>query len=34
MLLNDSGYINEKMYNSIEPDIKEIIKLLVSSINT
>ena len=34
MLLNDSDYINEKMYNSIEPDIKEIIKLLVSSINT
>ena len=34
MLLKDSNYISIKMYNSIEPEIKEIIKLLVSSIKT
>jgi four helix bundle protein len=33
-LLKDSDYIDDKMYRSIEPDIKELIKLLVSSINT
>ncbi len=34
MLLKDCNFISEKMYNSIEPDIKELIKLLVSSIKT
>ena len=33
-LLKDSEYINEKMYNSIEPEIKELISILVSSIKT
>lgn len=33
-LLKDSEYIDEKMLKSIEPDAKELIKLLVSSINT
>ena len=33
-LLNDSDYINEKMYNSIQPNIKELISMLVSSIKT
>ena len=30
MLLKDSGYIDEKNYNSIYPDIVELIKLLIS----
>ena len=33
-LLKDTDYINEKMYNSIKPEIIEIISLLVSSIKT
>ena len=33
-LLKDSEYINEKMFNSIQPDTEELIKILVSSINT
>jgi len=33
-LLKDSSYINEKMFKSIKPDAEELIKLLVSSINT
>jgi len=33
-LLKDSDYLDEKMYQSIEPDIEELIKLLVSSIKT
>jgi len=34
MLLRDSHYIENKMYSSIEPEIKELIKLLVASIKT
>ena len=34
MLLHDTEYINAKMFHSIEPDNKELIKLLVSSIKT
>ena len=33
-LLKDIEYLNEKMFNSIEPEIKELIKLLISSIKT
>jgi four helix bundle protein len=33
-LLHEAGYINEKMYQSIEPEIKTLIKLLVSSVKT
>ena len=33
-LLKDSEYLDKKMYESIEPDIEELIKLLVSSIKT
>ena len=33
-LLRDSEYIDEKMFQSIKPDIEELIKLLVSSIKT
>ncbi len=33
-LLHDSGYISMDMFNSISPQIKELIKLLVTSINT
>ena len=33
-LLKDSGYLNDKMYHSISPEIKELIRLLVSSIKT
>ena len=33
-LLKDSEFIDEKMLNSIQPDAEELIKLLVSSINT
>ncbi len=33
-LLKDAKYIDEKMFKSIQPDIEELIKLLVSSINT
>lgn len=34
MLLKDSGYLQKKMFESIKPDIEEIIRLLVSSIKT
>ncbi len=33
-LLKDSGYLDEKMFQSLELDIKELIKMLISSINT
>jgi len=33
-LLKDSEYLDEKMFQSIKPDIEELIKLLVSSIKT
>ena len=33
-LLKDSNFITEKMFQSIQKDIEEIIKLLVSSIKT
>ena len=33
-LLHDAEYLNDKMYESIRPDIDEIIKLLVASIKT
>ena len=34
MLLHDAEYLSDKMYDSIRPDIDEIVKLLVSSIKT
>ncbi|MFT7823825.1 MAG: four helix bundle protein [Sulfurimonas sp.] len=33
-LLFESEYIDEKMFNSISPDIKELLKLLISSTKT
>ena len=33
-LLKDSGYLNDKMHQSIDPEIKERIRLLVASIKT
>jgi four helix bundle protein len=33
-LLLDSGYITQKMYDSIAPDITEVLKILVSIVNT
>jgi four helix bundle protein len=33
-LLKDSEFINQKMYESIKPEILELIKLLVSSVKT
>ena len=33
-LLKDGEYISPRMYNSIYPDIEELIKLLVSSVKT
>ncbi|WP_164970296.1 four helix bundle protein [Halarcobacter ebronensis] len=33
-LLKDSEYINDKMYKSIQPQIKELISILVTSIKT
>ncbi len=33
-LLSESGYINQKMFESIKPDNEELIRLLVSSIKT
>ena len=33
-LLKDSSYLSDKMYQSISPEIKELIRLLVSSIKT
>lgn len=34
MLLKDSEYITTKMHDNIEPDISELKRLLISSINT
>jgi len=34
MLLNDADYLNDKMYQSIKPDIIELLKLLTAIINT
>ena len=34
MLLKDSNYIEEKNYNSIYPDIVEILKLLISIVKS
>ena len=34
LLLSESKYIDEKMFNSIYPDIKELLKLLISSTKT
>lgn len=34
ILLKDSEYITKKMHDNIEPDINELKKLLISSINT
>ena len=34
MLLHDAEYLSDRMYESIRPDIDEIIKLLVASIKT
>ena len=33
-LLRDSSYIDQKMYDSISPEIEELIRMLVSSIKT
>ena len=33
-LLKDTSYISEKMHESIESDVKELIKILTSSIKT
>ena len=33
-LLHEGGYISETMFNSIQPQTKELIKLLVTSIKT
>ncbi len=33
-LLKDSEYLESNMFESIKPDIEELIKLLVASINT
>jgi len=33
-LLKDTEYINQKMFESIEPEIIELIKILTASINT
>ncbi|MCK9338140.1 MAG: four helix bundle protein [Arcobacteraceae bacterium] len=33
-LLVDSEYITKQMYDSINPDIEELLRLLISSINT
>lgn len=33
-LLHKSNYIDQKMYTSIEPDIDELLKLLISSTKT
>jgi len=34
MLLHDSNLLNDKMYESIRPDIEELLKLLVTSVKT
>lgn len=33
-LLNDTGYLDVKMFESLQSDCKEIIAMLISSINT
>jgi len=33
-LLKDSNYITEEMYNNINPDITELIKILIASVKT
>jgi hypothetical protein len=33
-LLKDSDYINQKMYDSLAPDITELLRLLVASVKT
>ncbi len=33
-LLKDSDYINQEMYDSLDPDIKELLRLLVASVKT
>lgn len=34
LLLFESDYLDEKMFNSIHPEIKELLKLLISSTKT
>ncbi len=34
LLLKDSEFITKKMYDNIQPDINELIKMLTASINT
>ena len=34
LLLSESDYLDEKMFNSIHPEIKELLKLLISSTKT
>ncbi len=34
MLLKDSGYITSKMYDSLVPDVDELLRLLISSVKT
>ena len=34
MLLKDSGYITPKMYESLIPDVDELLRLLISSVKT
>ncbi len=34
MLLHDTGYVTDTMFESMSPDIQEIIKLLVSIVKT
>jgi len=34
MLLHDGEYISDTMYESIHPDVEEVLRLLVSSIKT
>ncbi len=33
-LLKDSGYITEKMYGSLAPDVNELLRLLIASVKT
>ncbi len=33
-LLKDSDYINQKMYDSLAPDITELLRLLIASVKT
>ena len=34
MLLKDSGYITPKMYDSLAPDVDELLRLLILSVKT